>query len=203
MTFVDILTSQLFVLGFIGLILFYITVESYFSYKSRKPHKDTMMAGSIPLALLGAYAFLTGLYGQLTWPLPGSYNILFYDVYTLIGLLMIGGAWAVRSKVRLQYIGVLSLLLGAMVAFYGVAGYLQKLTSEPIGLLLLYLGFGAAGVLGLPITIMLDRAQEGIKNKWIGWKVVVVFFALALLGGSLVTLYIAGSAVPAHLLSPP
>lgn len=203
MAFVDILTSQLYVLGFLGLLIVYLVGESYLMYKRGNKHSNVLGSGSIPMALLGGYALITGLYGQFTWPLPGSYNILFYDVYTLMGLLMVGFAWAFKNGSRMSPVGFLSLLLGLMVLLYGVFGYLQGLTEEPILLLLLYIGYGFAGILGFPVTVMLDRAKDGIKNRSKLWIALVLLFSLTLFIGSLTSLAIASLAVPAHLLSPP
>lgn len=203
MAFVDLLTSQLFVLGFIGLVILYLVVETFLNFRSGKKHAHLLESGAIPLGLLGAYALVTGLYGQFTWPLPGSYNILFYDVYTLSGLLMVCGAWAMRRNARLGSIGFLAMLLGGMVLIYGFAGYSQNLTLEPLALLALYVCYGLAGILGFPVTVMLDRAKDGVKNKSKLWVVLVVLFGLLLLVGSITSLAIASAAVPAHLLSPP
>lgn len=206
MAFVDILTSQLFVLGFMGLILVYVTVDSYLSYRKDKKGSDfkiSAYSGFVVLAFLGAYALITGLYGQLTWPLPGSYNILFYDVYTMIGLLMIAAYFSIKAGVKLQYVGFLAFLLGLMVILYGLSGYAQGLTQEPIVLLLLYIAYGGAGMLSWPVTAIVDRAIKGTKNTWPGWKYIIALFAFALFCGSMLALVTASIAVPAHLASPP
>jgi putative membrane protein len=162
-----------------------------------------MRSGQIPLALLGLYILITGLYGQFTWPLPGSYNILYYDIFPFWGLFLLASAWALHSKLKLQFVGLFSLLVGAMAILYGFAAYNLGLSSVPIAVLGLYGLFGLAGIFGYPMTLMFDRAQEKLKHKWFGWKIIVWIFLIALVLASLLAIYIAASAVPVHLKSPP
>ncbi len=203
MTFVDILTSQLFVLGFMGLSVAYVTLHAIILYKKGKKHATAMKSAAVPLALLGFYAIVTGIFGQFAWPLPGAYNILFYDLYPLVGLLFVGFAWSLNSKLKLQYIGLLSLLVGAMTFYYGISGYSLRLTKTPIALLGLYLLFGIAGVFGYPVTLMLDRAEAGIKNRSVWWWVVIAIFLITLVISSLLAIYVGAVSVPAHLMNPP
>lgn len=203
MTFIDLLTSQLFVLGFIGLLVASITIREMLLYKSGRKHHSNFKAGALPLTVLGIYAFVTGLYGQLTWPLPGSYNILFYDVYTLMGLLFISLAWTMRSDLDTQHVGFFGLLIGLVTIYYGIVGYNIGLTTVPIALLGLYSLFGLAGVLSYPMTIMFDRATSGVRNRSVWWVVLVVAFLIAIIFGSLLAVFVAASAIPAHLLTTP
>lgn len=202
MVFIDILAMQLFVLGFSGLILAYMTIKTVWCSKDGKDGWRVMQSGKIPLALLGIVVLVTSLFGQFAWPLPGSYNILFYDVYLMFGVFLIGAAWIIHSKLRLEYLGFFALLIGAMTVFYGYSGYKLGMTSSPIALLGLYTLFGVAGILGYPVTLMFDRMQDK-KKSGLGWILVFALFALALVLGSLLAVYIGVSAVPAHLASPP
>lgn len=201
MTEIDILTSQLFVLGLMGLTICYITIHSYLLYRKGKKHDTSLRAGAIPLAALGIYAFVSGLFGQFTWPIGGTYSILYYDIYPLIGLLFIGFAWSLSKKQQLQYAGFFGLLLGIMAVYYGYTGYALGLSEAPLAVLGLFSLFGFAGILGYPVTLMLDRAEEGHKNKWLGWTVIIALFWILLALGSLLAIYIAMSALPAHLQS--
>ena len=118
MTFIDILTSQLFAMGFAGLTILYFTIQSILLYRKGKKAEGIIRSAAVPLMVLGLYAFLSGVYGQFVWPLPESYNILFYDVLTLAGLFFIATAWSLYKGLRLQHLGFLALLLGAMTIFY-------------------------------------------------------------------------------------
>lgn len=77
-------------------------------------------------------------------------------------------------------------------------GYAAGLSQAPIAVLGLFSLFGFAGILGYPVTLMLDRAGEGNKNKWMGWRVIILAFWILLMLGSLLAIYIAMMAVPAH-----
>jgi len=75
-----------------------------------------------PLLLLGIYIAVTGVFGNLLWPLPGSYNILFYDLYPLLGIGLIAIAISIKNRTKLEYIGFLALLLGLVTIYYGTLG---------------------------------------------------------------------------------
>jgi len=203
MVFIDLLTGQLFVLGFSGLILAYTVINGALSYRKGKDFEKVMKSGQIPLALLGAYIFITGVYGQFTWPLPGSYNILYYDIFPLWGIFLMASAWALRSKLNLQYVGFMALLIGAMSVFYGYTGYQLGLSQAPIAVLGLFGLFGLSGIFGFPVTMMFDRAMEKKKNASAVWMVLLAVFLIALILASLLAIYIGVSAVPAHLASAP
>ncbi len=195
----DFLGAQLFALGFAGLIVLYISVHSYILFKRGKRAENLVISGAIPLAALGIYMFVSGIFGQFTWPLTGAYNTLFYDMYPFIGLLFVGAAISIYKKLKIQYIGFFGFLLGIMSIWYGVSGYSLGLTESPIALLGLYLSFGIGGLLGWPVTLMMDRAEAGIKNRSFAWIALIIFFWIILFVGSMLALYIGASAVPAHL----
>ena len=190
-------------LGFAGLIVFSMTVRALFLYTKGKKHYRSLRGGAVPLAALGLYAFVTGIYGQIAWPLPGSYNILFYDIYVLVGLLFISLAWTLRSDIDTQHVGMFGFLIGLAALYYGFEGYVIGLTQSPILLLGLYTLFGLTGILSYPMSVMLDKSDEGEKLKWKGWKVIGSFFLLFLFLGSILALFIAMEAIPVHLLTPP
>jgi putative membrane protein len=203
MVFIDLLTAQLFVLGFSGLVIIYATVQAGMLYKKGKEIEGHIRSAQVPLALLGFYAVVSGLFGQFTWPLPGSYNILYYDIFTLWGLFLLAGAWVLRSRLKLQYVGFLSLLIGSMSIWYGVNAYCLGLSMAPIAVLGLFCLFGLAGILGYPVTLMFDMEQERVKSKWRGWYVLLGLFILVLLLASALAIFVGASSVPAHLASPP
>ncbi|MGC2035200.1 MAG: hypothetical protein WA761_07150, partial [Thermoplasmata archaeon] len=59
---------------------------------------------------------------------------------------------------RLQYVGLLALVAGGVVAFYGWTGYTAHpaFTTDPFYTLLLYAGFGAAALFAFPATVIVD-----------------------------------------------
>ncbi|HUC38703.1 MAG TPA: DUF981 domain-containing protein [Candidatus Acidoferrum sp.] len=196
---VDFLGAQLFALWFAGLLILYISVHSFVLFRKGKKAENIVASGAIPLAALGVYMFLSGLFGQFTWPLSGAYNTLFYDMYPFVGLLFIGAAVSIYKKMKIQYIGFYGLLLGVMSIGYGAYGYALGLTKSPLALLALYVSFGIGGIVGYPVTVMMDRAESGIKNRSPGWIALIVLFWFLLFAGSMLALYIGVSAIPAHL----
>jgi putative membrane protein len=194
----DSLTAMLFAVGFSGLTILYLA-RRMLARKGKGAGTDLESCAPV-LGLLGLYTFVNGLYCQLTWPLPGSYNILYYDILPLWGLLLMGLGVAFYRKMKLRYIGFLSALVGLMAIGYGVANYSIGPSPGSTAVLALYSLFGLAGVLGYGITLMADGDWRGGKTLWAAvWTV----FALALLIGSLLAILIGAGAVPAHLLSAP
>ncbi len=203
MVFVDLLTSQLFALGFAGLLVAYLFISTYLRLRRGRKVDESIRSAVIPIALLGAYLFVTGLFGQFTWPLPGSYNILFYDLLALTGLLLIAFAWAARRGDETHNVGFLALLLGLLTIYYGYEGYTLGLSQSPIALLSLYSLLGIAGVLAYPSTLVLDAIRNGAKKLDALHVAVVGLFVLAVIAGSLMAIVIAGMALPVHLVTPP
>ncbi len=193
---VNLLGAQLFALAFAGFIIFYIALERYLLFRKGKRFDDHAAASAVPLAAIGIYMFVSGMFGQAVGPLPGTYNILFYDIYPLVGLLFVSIAIVVWKGLQLRYIGFWAFLTGIMSIAYGINGYIMGMTSSPLALIGIYLPFGAAGILGWPLAVMMDRS-----GKRAGALAVLVFilFCIAILIGSFVTIYIGFSAIPAHL----
>ncbi len=203
MAFVDILISQLFVTGFAGLIIASMAVRSYFLYKRGRKHYRSLKGASIPLAALGFYIIISGFYGQFVWPLPGSYNILFYDIFTLAGILFVSFAFAVRSDIDTQPIGFFALLLGLMTIYYGYQGYHLSLTQIPGVLLTLYTLFGLTGIMAYPMTLLLDKIDLGHKINDGVWPVFAVAFLFILILASSLALGLAIVSVPTQLAMAP
>lgn len=197
-TFVDLLTSQLFVLGFSGLIIAYLAFYSL-TGKGKKNYTN-IRSGSVILAVLGFYMVVTGLFGQFTWPLPGSYNILYYDIYTLWGLLVVGLAWSLRERMSLRPLGIFAMLLGFMSIYYGIMAYTMGLSQSPIAVLGLYSLFGISGVLVYPLAMVVEG---DVKNNQGIWKAVGIACVAALVLGSLLAILIGASALPSHLAMAP
>ena len=204
MAFIDNLAFSLFTLSFAGLLLFYTIASMYLVYRKRqKNFSEYLNSASVPLLVVGLYMVLNGLWGQFTWPLPGSYNILFYDPYISFGLLLVSLAVSIRFRIRLEYSGFLGLMVGIMTIIYGLSGYNLGLTSAPIALLGLYFFYGASGILSYPVALIADRLPGLNKNVWFGWTILLLLFGAALLAASLLSAFVGVSAIPQHLLTAP
>ncbi len=199
MAVINGLALSLFSITFVGLLLLYFLAKMCMSMRSKQKNVQELLNGvALPLGILGSFITVSGLWGMLAWPLTGSYNILFYDPYVALGLLLIAFAIGVRYKIRLEYLGFWSLLAGIMTLAYGVNGYNLGMSSSPIVLLSLYSFFGMAAVLAWPVTYLIDRLQ-GRSRLGMGWSVVLALFALALIGAVIVAGLISVTAVSGHL----
>ena len=146
---------------------------------------------------------IAGFLGQALWPLPGSYNILFFDPLVSFGLVTLSFAIAIRFKVNLEYAGFFGLLVGIMTLIYGWQGYNIGLTLEPFALLALYAFYGIAGIFSYPVALIADRLPGLQKNPWIGWHFILVVFWLALFAASITSAYIGMNAISGHLVTAP
>lgn len=204
MAFIDNLAYSLFILSFAGFLLLYVVTSVYLLYRKReRNYADVISAAKVPLCLVGAYMILMGMWGQFTWPLPGSYNILFYDPLVSFGLIMLAFGLSIHYKVKFEYVGFFGLMVGVMTIIYGVQGYSVGLTQEPIALLALYFFYGITGIFSYPVALIMERLPGMQKRPWVGWTLCLVVFWLALFAASLTSGYIGYSAIPAHLLSAP
>ena len=204
MVFIDDLAYSLFSISFAGFLLFYTVVSIYKSYKRKgKDFTEHLNGASIPLALIGAYIFIMGLWGQFSWPLPGSYNILFYDPFVAFGIVLLSFSFVIRFKGRIDYAGFLGLMSGIMAIIYGVEGYGLGLTQAPLALLVMYFLYGIAGIFSYPVSLLLDRFPGTQKKFWKGWYYILVIFLASLFLASLLAGFIGAAAIPSHLFSAP
>ena len=205
MVFIDNLAYSLFAISFAGFLLLYTALSMYLSYRRKQgSFADQLRGAGVPLGLLGVYMLLMGLWGQFTWPLPGSYNMLFYDPLVSFGIVLLAFCLSVKYNVKLEYAGFLSLMAGLMAIGYGAVGYNLGLTQAPIALLGMYLLYGLAGVFAYPVSLIADRLP-GLRNRnaWLGWHAILIIFCLLVFLASALSAFVAISAIPAHLLSAP
>ena len=204
MVFTDNLAYSLFSLSFAGFLILYLVVSEYLAYIRKDRNYTARLEGAkAPLMLVGGYMIIMGLWGQFTWPLPGSYNILFYDPLVSFGMIVLSLALSIHFRIRFEYVGFFGLLIGIMTIIYGFEGYGAGLTLEPIALLALYAFFGIAGIFSYPVALLMERLPGLQKNPWLGWSLCVVIFCLAMLAASLLSGYLASSAIGGHLVSAP
>ncbi len=104
------------------------------------------------LLMAGLLALVTGLHMVFTWPLPGSFNILFGEMSVFFGVLLLGLGFSVLFRLDLfpvavygAFVGLASLLIGIQVLNLG-------LTNNPA---LTGSGFIWMGVIGLGAVPML------------------------------------------------
>ncbi len=203
MAFVDDLAMELFIMSLVGVVSIYLTGSVYLAYRRGvKDIEGVLRPGVYPLGILGGIITIMGIYGEMVWPLPGSYNILFYDPYLIIGLILIIMAISIGMKQKLQFTGILALFAGIIAIYYGANAYMDKMTSSPIAMLGLYIAFGLTGVFTYPTTLIYDMLPGKEKVSKL-WTVVLVIFWIGLVVSAVLAAVTAIEAVPQHLLSPP
>lgn len=213
MGFVDELALELFTVAFLGFLMDYVVLAIYRDYRARYVNKsnskvsiESHLHGSIYMvAAITVFILVMGFYGEITWSLPGAYNLLFYDPYILLGIISLGFVLSVKYNQKLQYVGLMALFAGLVLIEYGVSGYNLGYTNSPLALLGLYTAFGLAGIFAYPTTLIMDRYRSNGSNKPLNrnYIIFIVLFLLFITLGSLLAAYIGGVAVPAHLAAPP
>jgi putative membrane protein len=191
--FVDILTSQLEAMAVAFLVLAYGLVKTYRVHSTVSDYRNALQSIYVPALLLGAFITLTGIYGLIVWPLISSYNILFYDLYPILGIGIIGIAISVKYNYKLEVLGFMALLYGLVTIYYGVVGFQHSMTSEPIALLALYGLTGLSSVFFYPVSLFIDYGKYG--------KIFLILDAILLILAGLLAGYIGLEAVPEHLVS--
>jgi putative membrane protein len=219
MTFVDTLAFQLFSLAFVSGLLFYSGIVGYATYRKFGPRAtlDHLKAQAVPLGGMGLIIFSIGLWGEVVWPLPGSYNILFFDPYVLLGVVLIAFALSVTFGRRTQYVGFLAAMTGLLSIYYGASAYQLGLTKEPFEMFLLYVALGGTAVFTFPVTLWIDRiileplstagaatAEPTGATPMLLAQTKVIFggfllFLLFAVGSAILAILIGGGALPQHL----
>ncbi len=158
MAFVDFLLFQQVTLLIAAVLISYVALMGWWAMR----HNDAagltsaFKSAAIPLGALGGVALTLSLWLEAAWPLPGSYNILFTDVYMLFGLTLVILAVSMATSMKLQYAGVFAFVAGLTAVSYGYVGWHLGMTKEPFETFLLYAGFGAAGIFSAPATFVAD-----------------------------------------------
>jgi len=159
MAFIDFLAFQEALLLFAAVIIGYVGVATFLAMRRNDTAgvKSALKSGAIPLGSIGAVATVLSIWAEEAWPLPGSYNILFTDIYLLFGLTLVVLAVSMATSMKLQYAGIFALVAGGVTISYGWNGYILHMTKDPLETFLLYGAFGLAGILAFPATIITDH----------------------------------------------
>ncbi|MDE1819650.1 MAG: DUF981 family protein [Euryarchaeota archaeon] len=176
MTFIDDLGLIEGLLLLAGVLLTYVAVVGWFRMLKgdTKGLHEVLKGSAIPLGGVGITASLLGVWAEMVWPYApyaylGGYNILFTDVILLFGLVLVAFAISAYLNLKLQYVGLFALVAGAITLFYGWTGYGLNYTKEPLNMLLLYAGFGAAGIMAFPATVLVDHFMGSVETSPMYW----------------------------------
>jgi len=221
MVFVDEMTFVMITLILVAVSVAYIVVTEMFAYRRSGP-KGLGLAlheTAVPMMAMGLVILLVGFWGLFTWPLPGAYNILFFDMYTLLGIIVLGFGASVALHFRLQYVGVLSLVSGFWVLAYGWRAYQLNLTSTPWATFLIYIGFGVTAFLAFPVSLIADtwlsqrpenlpeppKDKNGIPQYPVSYlqAAIVIVFVIVILLTAVAVEGTLGNSIITHLNNPP
>jgi putative membrane protein len=218
MAFIDDLTLVLDLLILVTAVVFYTGALVWFQfYRKDLARANThLREGADLLGLLGFATGIIAVWGEFTWPLPGSYDLFFFDAVLLLSLLLVAFCLAVRQHYPTHFVGMLGVIIGLGILFYGVRAYDLGLTKDPFETLLLYLGFGAVAIGTYPATLFIDWFVVGPtapgadplpsppvpKYPWLWWCLLGIFMGLVVLAGVAAVGYGISTAW-SHLGSPP
>jgi len=158
MAFVDFLLLFMVVLVVAAVILGYVGIVAYFAMRRNNVQgvRDALRGAAVPVGALGGVTTILSLWSEVVWPLPGSYNILFFDITLLFGATLLILAVSMAYSLKLQYAGLFALVAGGFSIAYGYQGWQLGMTKEPFETFLLYSAFGAAGIFAFPATVVAD-----------------------------------------------
>jgi len=137
-------------------------------------------------------------------------------VLILLSLLLVAFALAVRLRFPTHFVGMLGVLIGLGVWFYGVRAYQLSLTKDLLETLLMYLAFGGVSVMSYPATLYADWFVVGPAHPgadplpspptpnypWL-WRVLLGMFLAAVVLAGIAAVFYGVDAAWAHLASPP
>lgn len=218
MPFVDDLTLIEDLLVLVAAAVFYtgFFVVWHWWKKDADRAQSHLHEGALALGILGALLALIALWGEFFWPLPGAYNIYFFDPLFLLAFLLVAFGVAVWRSLPTHFVGMLSFVSGAGAIYYGVRAYQLGLTKSPFETLLLFLGFGVVGILAYPATLFVDWAVTGPRTSAASplatnpvathpraWLVIVGAFLVVVVLAGIAAIAYGFTTVWSHLGSPP
>ncbi len=171
----------------LGATLFAAATFIYFNFiKPLKELENLNRGYGVFFFIVGVYALATGIWGTITWPMPGGYNIVIMDEWPIFGIacLILGLSLLLRldfafSSIPFAFIGILPVIHGVAIIFY-------RMTRQPEVAGLMYILTG--------LSVILSPLLFYKKNKWLAWLAVV----LLVIGGFL-ALFIGVNATFGHI----
>jgi len=200
--FVDDLLMDEVVLSALGLTSAVFGFAAWNSMRKGRPMDFELSSFLNAVLAPGLVLLIVALKDEFTWPLPGSYNILFYDPLVFLGVSVLAWWLTLRSGQRFLYAGILTAILGLLTIYYGSVGYALGMTQEPAAMFALYALYGLTGFLSLPLGIAIDGYRmPGQRAKWVAWAA-LIFGVLAILS-LIVNLVLIAPTVWAHMAHAP
>jgi uncharacterized membrane protein len=209
MASVDNLSILVDLLVLLSVTVFYTGVLVWFSYHNKDLDRaeKNLREGAWLIGFLGGIIGVFALWAEITFPLTEGtstvYNTFFFDPLVMLALLTVGFAVAIAYRFPTHYIGVLGVVTGSAVIYYGIHAYQLGLTKDPFETLLMYLAFGGVAILLYIPTLFIDWFIVGPKDPAVQpvassptpanprmWTVLLGFFlAVVFLAGLAAVLY--------------
>ena len=218
MAFIDDLTLVLDLLVLVTASVFYTGFFVWLHSRRKDPDRARthLREGAFVLGGLGTLILIVALWGEFNWPLPGSYDLFFFDPLILLSILLIGFGTAVWFRLPTHFVGMLGVVIGSGIMYYGIRAYWVGLTKDPLETLLMYLAFGGVAILSYPATLFVDwfvvgpqlpessplPATPALANPWV-WRILLSLFLLAVVLAGLAAILYGFSAAWSHLESAP
>jgi putative membrane protein len=218
MAFIDDLTLILDLLILVTVAIFYTSFSVWVQYRRKDSERSLghLQEGAALLAVLGAGIGLVAIWGETTWPLPGAYDLFFFDPLYMFSLILIAFGIAVWRGLPTHLVGILAAVMGSGIVYYGARAYELSLTKDPLETFLMYLAFGGMGIMAYPATLFIDWFVVGPTNArasplpsgptpdypWL-WRVLVGLFLVVVVVAGIAAVAYGFSSAWSHLQSPP
>lgn len=232
MTFIDDLSVITDLLILVPCLVFYTGFLVWLNMRKDDLPKAqaSLRQGGTLLGIVGAIIGVLALWGEMTWPLNftlpngdnvlASYDLFFFDMLLLLAVVLISFAIAVNLRLPTHFVGMMGVVIGFGVGFYGYRGYTMSpaLTLDPLETFLLYVAFAATSILSYPATLYVDWFVTGPTNPASAplasdpkpraqyrmmWNVLLAIFLLAAAGAALAAVAYGFDIGWAHLAAPP
>ncbi len=112
---------------------------------------------------VGLLALILGLMLNLTWPLPGSYNIAFGETTTLFGVVFLMAAFALSQGWNLVPVSIYAFFAGVDALLVGARILSLGLTKEPMFSAVGFILAGLGGVFAAPF-FMFFRQNKAFRT---------------------------------------
>lgn len=188
MVFVDSLTVMLLLTGFSALTI------AFYVFLAAKGKKDFSML-IVPGFVFGIFDVISGFIMSFTWPLPGSYNILFGDPILVLGLFMVAGSYMLYKKLDVRILSIFAVFLGVYILLGAISMYTFNLESGQN--FISSFGFYIVAALS---ALFSPLVYTNIKNKG---RYAYYFLFILLILSAFSAFFIGYAGVYSHLQTPP